>query len=280
MRQAFQDWDELAADVRAAYKYPHSKWASGNIDEALEEAWAETFAFYMNGQVGLIKNFNVEIADLFADATRRLQYVPIKRTGSRSAKKATDWFFKDTDVRRSTPNFAPIERDSLRWIQNLTNRERELVRRYTGSSASVWNGEIARGRFSKAARELQDALLRAKQKEPVYSWRLVPSRAAKDVRAELDRALRNNGTFVHKTFASTTTKPGSYGSYSNGGVVLEIKSKTGAFIRSVSSYSSENEFLIPAGRKYRVVGRKEVQFQSTGYGGGTIRSWVYQIEEI
>ena len=76
-------------------------------------------------------------------------------------------------------------------------------------------------------------------------------------------------------FASTSVDPSVAASF--GHKVLEIKPKRGVYIKPVSGYKSENEWLMDEGRRYRVVGLDRARLS-----GGTDRRArpIVQLEEI
>ncbi|KKK79482.1 hypothetical protein LCGC14_2833090, partial [marine sediment metagenome] len=251
---------------------------------ASEEGFADIWAMYLNGDKLLVRKLGLE--DAFADAARRLAFVPVKKRGVR--KSLSDWFFKPGEVRTGSPRFAEITKHSKRWQATLTGPERRLVKRYTEEAYDTFNLHLARAgkHFDAESRLLERLLRRRPQKEPVYSWRIMNVRSpeAKQWLKQLDDAVANGGEIIHKPFASTSTKPGAYGSYepTPGSILIEFKSKSGQYIRDISSYKTENEYLIAANTRFRVVGKERVKFKIQPRTSPTkiVTNWVYKLEEI
>lgn len=264
-----RNWNTLDDESRAALQYARSKYAT-NPSLAAEEGFADMWAMYLNGEKALIKRLG--LTDDFADAARRLSYVPIKK---RAKKAVGEWYWKPGEARTGTPYFQKLEARMRQWQNTLTAAERQAVQTYTGAGASQWNSALGAGRtpVGEGWRHLQNALKRAAKYNDdwAYTWRVLPSGSRQFV-ADMEAAFRSGGTVTHKPFASSTTKPGSYGSLRHN-TVLEMKTKSGAWVRPISRYSSENEWLIASNLRYNVIGKEVTTV-------GRVQTTVWKLEEV
>ena len=167
-----------------------------------------------------------------------------------------------------------IEKQSEAWGQSLSGEEKQAFSSYTGGMYSKINNHM-RGKTKgepheivvETANHIQDALKRAPTAPPPdLVWRGVLGNTAQ-VYAKL-----NTGDVIEMGgFQSTSIDP--FKALEWGHTLLEIKPVRGAFIKSLSQSSAENEYMLEHGAKYTVRGVTAIKIKGT-----TQRKRVIQLE--
>jgi hypothetical protein len=102
---------------------------------------------------------------------------------------------------------------------------------------------------------------------PQLVWRGIQD-ASVQTKKSLNMGKYKEGDVFELTgFQSSSLDPSTARSFSGkgiggeGGTILEIAPKKGAYLEPITAYKGEREFLIPANSKFRVIGRKKVKGQ-------------------
>jgi hypothetical protein len=168
------------------------------------------------------------------------------------------------------------------WAATLTHDQRDSIGKYTGDDYDKINKALRRtpetwGSLSpwhlKQAVAI-DSAIRAfpKFETPVTTYRGVASNMGmrsrpklQEIEAGLKAALASGAPITMNGFASATLDPALAGYWATAGnvfhgVVLEIKSRRGAYIGGLSDLPDELEILHPHGAQYKVVASREQLF--------------------
>ena len=191
--------------------------------------------------------------------------------------------------------------NSAKAIVSATAGAQAALRAYTGSSSGSMNTRLysetddlgfmtepgkKAGRAPKTATErkiadLQDLLLQADSvKEPIRTYRGVhdsTNRNAIAKRLGLDQGV--GAEVVIHGFQSTSSSPSTAASFAGNpdrGLLLEIVTRRGMNVVRHSQYSSENEWLLPSGLRFRIVG-----YETGVKVSGSSQAWdLVKLEEV
>jgi hypothetical protein len=177
---------------------------------------------------------------------------------------------------------------------SYTAGELSAVKDYTGSGYHSLNKAMRKcpetldclePAEQKKAKAIESALAKHGVLEtPITVWRhfgLSKATGAADFLPLMQKAMLEGKTVRLPGFKSCSTDPTASAGFSTNGsshkevqYALEVRAKTGGYIKPVSKHTSEDEFLLPHGAKYKVVGIKEVQY------GGYTKRMTFQLEEV
>lgn len=158
-----------------------------------------------------------------------------------------------------TPTNDYAQKSSEAFEKQLTTKQYGAIEQYTGQSYARINGFL-RGvpGFEKLSTELKGVIKDANAalksydlKEDIKVFRNVEEAGYEAIKA----AFEKGEPFTEKGFMSTSTDAGTFSFGSNCHIEVEVpKGKgRGAFIQSISQFSSEKEFLIPSGKSFDIV---------------------------
>lgn len=159
--------------------------------------------------------------------------------------------------------------DSMYSPRNWSNVERSAVRSYTGLGYAKMNSMLRSGTVKKALNGSDEDARDAAANIQVLTNMMRPSKQNVMLFRSVDLSTLNvhKATDLHKltgkkitTAGFTSTKisrDGGFGSTCDDCVTLNIMTPSGTrmtFVQPESTYSNENEVLLPPGVKYRVLG--------------------------
>lgn len=195
---------------------------------------------------------------------------------------------------RGVPDHVKAQGEKI--AKSVTPAEREALTTYTNES----NDPGSYAQLNKSARKCPDTLdclgkkdkevfdhvnaiaSRSKLDKPVIVYRGISLKG--DERAQFidsaRAAVEKGGTITFHGVGSTSLDAEVGGTFGSGGVVFEIKAKSGAYIDPVSKVGGEQEFIVPHGKKYKVVGvQGNREFLNAG-GRNIATATVVQLEEV
>lgn len=144
------------------------------------------------------------------------------------------------------------------WINSLPFDERGSLSDYTGSVYDSVNRDLRKPGSTPTAfaTRITKALEKApKPPPPELVWRGL--RGGSETQAFVSK-LASGDVIDMRGFQSTSIRPDFARSWSEGGVLFEIKPSAGGYIRHISKHDSEYEFLLPHAAKYKVRGWSKV----------------------
>jgi hypothetical protein len=179
----------------------------------------------------------------------------------------------DVDRKLGTATPAALTASGNTWANSLTSKERSAIEDYTKSSYQYINSELYHGgaiQANTSAAHIASALAKAPSPPPpALVWRGLSNDGAK----QLVGKLKAGDKITIPGFQSTSIKPEFANSWGGGHVVFEIKPTKGAYIRPLSSFKHEQEYLLPHNASYRVHAITTVKL------AGTSKS-VVQLEQL
>lgn len=183
-----------------------------------------------------------------------------------------DWPIGDDVTRKEGSKYIKTIQDAgHQWSSKLTYDERDAVKYYTGSGSSSINSALRSGKsLSPKAKLIDSALSKASPPPPPeLVWRGVPSVS----QHALIGSLESGDVIRLAGFQSTSVNPQTATSWSSGQTLFEIKPTKGAYVGSISSHTSEREYILPHGAHYKVRGATMVQI-------GAVKRQVIQLEML
>lgn len=162
-------------------------------------------------------------------------------------------------------------------LNKLNDKQKQVLTEYTAGAIDyrsinqkLRDGKELKGKEKKEYDQLQDAI-KAAGKLPegttVYRGIQVDAATQKKMVDSFKEAAKSGGSVSMPGLTSTSIDPGVASGFSRGGIVFEMKPKTGAYLSEISSFDKmaskvkgaqkENEILLADGKKYRVVGVQE-----------------------
>jgi SPP1 gp7 family putative phage head morphogenesis protein len=161
---------------------------------------------------------------------------------------------------------------SRTWWDNFssssTANERAVskVRSYTGSSYSNWNSYLRVGKLGtnptmdKSIAQVQQVLSSAGSPENMITYRRASASELRSYFGQMgadvvaDPSLAVGRDFTFPSFMSTTTHAGAGASYGSPQIVFQLpKGTPGAFVKAISQFSMEDEWLTGYGLRARVL---------------------------
>ncbi len=177
-------------------------------------------------------------------------------------------------------------------VAGFTEKENSSVESYTGSFYEA-NDDMRKcpetldclGESKKTkVQAIDSALAKCGTISPgINIWRhfSVPEEKLEDFLSIARKAQKSEVPVRIPGFKSCSISPtATYGFGEKNGrhVALEIKARTGALVSDISSHTTEKEFIQGHGVQYKVVGVKQLKYNS-GYGANQ-DAWTIQMEEI
>lgn len=211
-------------------------------------------------------------------------YIPSNYTSPSSTSPSTPWapvekgvgkpgswpIGDNVDRKMGSTTPAKLSELGSEWSASLTAQERHAVESYTGSHYDSINKALRDNpdTVTGTAAKIASAIAKGPTPPPPeLVWRGTASDKAHSLVASLQKGdvVKLNG------FQSTSIRPETAHSWGSGKVVFEIKPSKGAYVKPVSSHKHEEEYLLPHGANYTVVGTKNVKL-------GSYSSTVVQLE--
>lgn len=140
----------------------------------------------------------------------------------------------------------------------LTDSEQYAVQAYSGSAYKTINNTLrSGGALTGQAQNLQNAVMKHTATKDLVLTRGVSQGALKAMGVSDISQLKPGGVITDKGFVSTTRKTSIAEQFSQGGYALKVivpKGKSVLPMKELSHYAKEDEFLLPAGSQFRVIG--------------------------
>ena len=251
-------------------------------------------ATYTKGGKLKVKDWDL-FEDFVAKGSRSYDDV-LKDLGLRGRRKGGgSWEYADDAVRiESSELGVELRQAHDAWFNGLTWAEKDALSDYTAGGYVQMNQStlVKQGRMTKEAFEakngagslaiweertklVQEALDKYPPlKTPITTYRkMSPGTNVLKFRDEMDAALKTGGKVTHIPFASTSIDPAFGLSYETR-VLVEVRTKTGAWLRELSTYKNEKEWLLPQNTVLKVVGKKEVTVFNGSSWQGSTRRWL------
>lgn len=244
-----------------------------------------------------------KIAELKATRARRIAAVTGDKKVTHRATKLQPYvstqFSKTgehlTPMSLEHPDLLSSLKDSEKWSHKLTDEEIATIAWYSESGFADINGHLSvddfisrngkkdtTGRLQEAVEVMDSAL---SKHEPLQTGVILYRRhhfydeGGHHTNTSVEEAQKHfmvGETFEPNFFMSTSLDP----SNTTGGVNLQILSRTGVPVTSISSQGPrEYEFLIPRGAKFRVVAN-DIKMKKKDRKGEEIEVNIIQLEEI
>jgi hypothetical protein len=144
-------------------------------------------------------------------------------------------------------------REEQKWAWAVKNspQHRKAIDEWTGEGYSNMRKEIAGGKPSEQTKLFLDAVAKAPNFEGT-TYRGM--RVTKQNEAVLNQIVNAGvgSTFTDNAPFSMSRDPKVGDRFAKGGVLMKIKSKTGARIESVMNYADEKEVLSRPGAQYKI----------------------------
>jgi len=243
------------------------------IEKTISEGFKETVIDLTTGRTLLLKDFEQY------DGLRTLQYEKIAEMEDLILKwkiandgvKLPKEFFQLQDIEKMTEwlkgGKSPIGRlgiddlsdfNSNEWFKKLTEKEKQAIRSYTGSSYKYWNSYL-KGKISsldevniEAIKTMQSLF----EKLPQYQGAVIRGVTSRNLNLLMEDFIPGN-TITMKGFISTTEAENigiikSFLKDEKSSVILKINTKNGMPINGLSGSPEENEILLNHNSKYRV----------------------------
>lgn len=140
----------------------------------------------------------------------------------------------------------------------MTASEQQAVKAYSGSAYTTINNTLrSGGAMSPQAQNLQNAVMKHTAIKDLVLTRGLSQGALTAMGVSDIGQLKPGGVITDKGFVSTTRKTATAEQFSQGGYALKVivpKGKSVMPMKHLSHYASEDEFLLPAGSQFRVIG--------------------------
>lgn len=176
----------------------------------------------------------------------------------------------DGDVRIvNTYQKEVLQREADDWWRALSVEKREAVYDYTGAHFDPINRRLlgkahgsrdfSAARLDEMTEDIRESLSTFTHKDEIVTWRRINKRS--EWEDNLEAALKGGGEVEHVPFASTSVRPGVAMEVGDSTYFfVEMQTKSCAYVGNYSKFKSENEWIVPDGTKFRVLGKKEIDY--------------------
>lgn len=259
-----QPWRALLAPAEAGEKQPAK-------EQQAEEAEVQKL---LPASVPLPKKLPAQVLQKLPTAAHKIGF---PQDGE---ARVTDYYHNEVYHEKALQQAAP-------WVTQLTAEEKQSIKAYTSGVSDTLNQAFYDGQ-GFATLEAQDAITRQRREERGMKASTPMATTAKNLDAALakvklpstphilyrgfyppegasqayaEKVFKPGASWHLPAFTSTTVAPSiaeTFGEEKDGGLLMEIVTKKGAYVDELSHGGGEREHILPRHMRLRVVGVKEV----------------------
>ncbi len=181
-----------------------------------------------------------------------------------------EWY-KAYVEKRPNSNIEKFKAESSKQLENLTEQQKQAIKKYTGNSAYEINRRLAKGedlgRYKEQAEQISSALQKCKitrdivvQRKTILEHLNIPNEIVQQIKNNKNLiVLLKNKVITNKSFTSTSMIDFDYLPRD---VVVKFKVPEGykgaAYIKNIAyqKYQDQEEVLFDRGLKYKIVSAK------------------------